>query len=131
MGLISVMAAAAAAWLFGALWYGIVSQAWIAASGVALDDRGKPANASNPLPYIVSLASVVLAAGMMRHVFALSGIDTLTEGAVAGGGLGLFLATPWLATCYGFAGRPAMLTVIDGTYATLGCTLMGLALTLF
>ncbi|VAV97561.1 hypothetical protein MNBD_ALPHA07-2091 [hydrothermal vent metagenome] len=36
----------------------------------------------------------LLVAGMMRHMFALGGIDSLAKGFVSGFGIGLFLATP-------------------------------------
>lgn len=130
MGFLSVVAAGLAAWVFGAIWYGIVSKAWMEAAGVEQGPDGRPANAKNPLPYIISLVSVIVVAGMMRHVFALSGIEGWNKGLVSGLGIGLFLATPWLATNYGFAGRPFRLTMIDGAYATVGCALIGLVLTL-
>ena len=70
-------------------------------------------------------------AGMMRHVFALGGVTEISKGLLSGLGIGLFLATPWIATNYAFAGRPMKLTLIDGGYATIGCAIMGLVLTLF
>ena len=129
MGLVAVLAAAAASWLFGAVWYGVMAKPWMAASGVAVGENGRPANATSPAPYIVSLVAAILVAGMLRHIFVLSGIDSVTQGAVSGFGAGLFIATPWIATNYGFAGRPVVLTLIDGAYATIGCTLMGVVLT--
>ena len=131
MGIITVLAAAAASWIFGAVWYGIMAKPWMAASGVAVTPEGKPENATNPTPYVVSIICAILCAGMMRHIFVLSDIVGVWEGMVSGFGIGAFLATPWIATNYAFAGRPAMLTVIDGAYAIIGCTLMGLVLTLF
>ncbi len=131
MGFVAVLAAAAASWIFGAIWYGIVAEPWKKASGVPLGDDGKPLAAKKAAPYITSLVSAVLVAGMMRHAFVLSGIDTIGEGIVTGFGIGLFFATPWIATNYGFSDRPMALTAIDGAYATVGCTLMGLVLTLF
>ncbi len=59
-------------------------------------------------------------------------IQTQRRMADAGGfGLGLFIVTPWIATNYAFSMRPRTLTLIDGGYATIGCTIMGLVLTLF
>ena len=128
---LAVLAAAAASWMFGALWYGLLARPWMAASGVKVGTDGRPANAKQPTPYIISLVCAVLVAGMLRHIFVLSGITTPISGLVSGFGAGLFIATPWIATNYGFSGRPMMLTVIDGGYATIGCALMGLVLTLF
>jgi hypothetical protein len=102
----------------------------MAASGVAIGPNGRPANASRPGPYIISVISAILVAGMMRHVFQLAGIDTVAAGGVAGLGIGLFMATPWLMTCYGFAGRPFGLVLIDGGYASIGSAIIGAVLTL-
>lgn len=131
MEYVSVIAAAIAAYAFGTIWYMTLAKRWMAASGVEVGEDGRPTNSSNPIPYIVAILCLILVAGMMRHIFALSGIEGSAKGAMSGFGIGLFLATPWLATCYGFAGRPRLLTAIDGGYATFGCTLIGLVLTLF
>ena len=131
MGFLAVFAAGIAAFIFGSIWYMALAKPWMAASGVAVDETGQPANRKNPVPYITSLVAVILVAGMMRHVFVLSGIDTLGEGLVSGLGIGLFLSVPWLATNYGFAGRPFKLTIIDGGYAVIGSAVIGAVLTLF
>ncbi|MEO9821968.1 MAG: DUF1761 domain-containing protein [Paracoccaceae bacterium] len=130
MGILAVIAAGLASFVFGAIWYGVLAKSWMAASGVELDEKGQPANRSNPLPYITAVIGAILIAGMMRHVLAISGIDTPIKGLVSGLGIGLFIATPWLATFYGFSGRPMRLLAIDGGYATLGSGLIGLVLTL-
>jgi len=131
MGFLAVIAAAVASFVFGSIWYMSLAKPWMAASGVDLDENGNPANRSNPVPYITSFLCALLVAGMMRHVFALGGIDTFGKGIVAGFGIGLFLSAPWLATNYAFAGRPFRLTLIDGGYAVFGCTVIGAVLTLF
>ena len=131
MGFISVFVAAIANFMFGAIWYTAWAKPWMTASGVALDADGQPANRSNPVPYITSFIAAVLVAGMMRHVFALSGIDGFGKGLMSGFGIGLFLVTPWIATFTGFEGKPRALTLINGGYATIGCAVMGAVLTLF
>jgi hypothetical protein len=65
---------------------------------------------------------------MMRHIFMASGIESAGTGLMAGVGLGLFVATPWIVTNNAFGQRPLSLSLIDGAYATGGCTLMGLVL---
>ena len=132
MEFINVVAAAIASFAFGAVWYMSLAKPWMAASGVELDATGQqPANRSDPVPYITSFLAAILVAGMMRHIFALSGIDTVGKGVVSGFGIGLFLVTPWIATFYGFGGKPRKLLLIDGGYATFGCAVIGLVLTLF
>lgn len=130
MEIFTVVAAGLASFVFGAIWYSVLAKPWMATSGVELDEKGRPANRTNPLPYITAVIGAVLIAGMMRHVLVLSGIDGPIQGLVAGLGIGLFVVTPWLATFYGFSGRPMRLLAIDGGYATLGSGLIGLVLTI-
>lgn len=129
MGYVAVLAAAAASWVFGAIWYMVLSKPWVAASGIEVDENGRPKDQS-PLPFIISAVAMILVAGMMRHVFAMAEIDTLVKGIMAGAGIGAFLIAPWQMINNAYGGRPFMLTVIDAGYAIIGCTLMGIVLTL-
>lgn len=131
MQFVAVIVAALANFAFGAVWYMSLAKPWMAASGVDVGPDGQPTNASNPIPYIVSAVAAIVVAGMMRHTFALSGIDTIGKGLVSGLGIGAFFIVPWMAMNHAYGGRPAMLTVIDGGYAVLGCGIMGFVLTLF
>lgn len=129
METLNVLAAAVAGFAVGAVWYITLSRPWIAASGVKVGADGQPAGRATP--FIVSFAVMLVVAGFMRHIFAGSGIATPGGGALAGFGIGAFLIAPWTAMNYAYAGRPAMLSLIDGGYAVLGCTAIGLVLTLF
>lgn len=124
MEILSVIAAAVAAWVFGAVWYGLNSKAWMEATGLTEDSI----NRSNPMPYIVSFIGTVLVAGMTRHIMTTSGVHTGLAGALTGFGLGAFIATPWIAANVMFGQKPAKLIWIDGVYATGGCTIIGLVL---
>ncbi len=131
MEILNVIVAAVAGYAFGALWYMTLADPWMKAAGIELGADGKPANAGDPVPFIVAFASALLVAGMMRHIFSLSGIDTIGKGVLSGLGIGLFLASPWLFTCYSFGGRPVKLSLIDAGYVTIGSGIMGLVLVLF
>ncbi|KPA19876.1 hypothetical protein shim_38350 [Shimia sp. SK013] len=131
MEYLAVLAAALASYVFGSIWYMALAKPWMQAAGVEIGDDGRPTNSKNPTPYILAFVCALIVAGMMRHVFALSAIETLDKGIIGGLGIGLFLAAPWVVTNYGFAGRSRTLMIIDGGYATLGCTIMGAVLTLF
>ncbi|MCV3269980.1 DUF1761 domain-containing protein [Roseobacter sinensis] len=131
MEYVSVLVAGVAGFMFGAVWYTVLAQSWMKASGVPLDDSGQPANRADPVPYVTSLLGAILVAGMMRHTFELSGIDTVGKGLLSGLGIGLFLVSPWIATFYSFGAKPRRLILIDGGYATFGCTVIGTVLTLF
>jgi hypothetical protein len=131
MELLSVFVASVAAFAFGAAYYMILSKPWMAAAGIAIGPDGKPANSSNPVPYIVSFVCIILVAGMMRHTFALSGIGSFGKGIQSGFGIGLFFITPWIFINTGYSDRPWKLAVIDGGYATASATIIGAVLTLF
>ncbi|NIN78836.1 MAG: DUF1761 family protein, partial [Planctomycetales bacterium] len=109
MDSVSVVVAAIAGFAFGAVWYMALAKPWMAAAGVEIGEDGRPANGGNPAPYIIGFVGSLLVAGMMRHLFAISGIDSAGAGLIAGLGLGLFIAAPWIVTNYAFAGRPKVL----------------------
>ena len=127
MEIISVIAAAIAGFAFGAAWYMALSKQWVAASGIEVDENGQPANQSKT-PFILAGVAMLLVAGMMRHTFAMSGIDTLAAGLVGGLGVGLFFISPWIMINNAYGDRPFNLTLIDGGYATFGCAVMGAVL---
>ena len=131
MGYLGVLVAAVAAYAFGAVWYMVLAKPWVRAAGIETDENGKPAGGSNPVPYVVAFGSAVLVAGMMRHIFAMAGIETVGESLVAGLGIGLFFITPWVAMNYAYAQRPFKLTILDGGYSILGSAVIGLVLGLF
>ncbi|HIP22193.1 MAG TPA: DUF1761 domain-containing protein [Rhodobacteraceae bacterium] len=109
MGFLSVLAAAAAAFLFGGLWYGTLGKPWMKAAGITPEQ----------------------VEGMMRHGLAMADIESAAKSALAGFGIGAFMATPWIVTNHAYSMKPRMLTLIDGGYATIGCTVIGLVLGLF
>jgi hypothetical protein len=131
MELVNILAAAAASYIFGAIWYMSLARPWMEAAGIEADENGRPAENAGAMPYVIAFVCAIIVAGMMRHVFALGGVEGVSKGLISGLGIGLFLATPWIATNYAFAGRPPRLTLIDGGYATIGCAVMGLILELF
>lgn len=131
MEFLNVIAAAAGSFAFGAVWYMVLANPWMEASGVERGPDGQPANSANPLIYLMSAVSAVIVAGMMRHMFMAAGIDDLGKGILTGLGVGAFFISPWIMMNNGFSGRPFKLTLIDGGYATFGCAIIGAILTLF
>ena len=131
MGFLIVILAAVVAYALGAFWYMWNAKPWMEAAGVVLASDGRPAGRRNPLPYIVGFAAELLVAGMMRHVFVQSGLNTVLEGLMGGFGIGAFLITPWVTMNYAFAGRPYKLALLDGVNAVVGCTIMGIIFGLF
>ena len=128
MEVTSVLAAAAGSWVFGAIWYMTLSKPWLKAAGVVCDENGRPKGGNNPTPFVLSALAMIL---VMRHIFAGSGVSTLGAGIVGGLGIGGFFIAPWVMINNAYAGRPFVLTLIDGGYAVFGCAIIGAILTLF
>ncbi len=131
MELINVIVAAAAAFAVGAVWYGVFADPWMTAAGIERDENGKPKGGQNPMMFAATFVLQLIVAGMMRHMFELSGIAGFGKGLVAGLGVGLFFITPWIAINNMYCSRPSKLTIIDGGYAVVACTIMGIVLALF
>ncbi|WP_417523315.1 DUF1761 domain-containing protein [Marinovum sp.] len=131
MGFLSVLIAAAAGFGLGAVWYMVLAEPWMEAVGIKRGPDGKPEGGQSPVMFAITFVMLLLVAGMMRHTFVLSGVDTLGKGLVSGLGIGLFFISPWIVINNLYGSRPAKLSVIDGGYATVACALMGLVLTLF
>lgn len=132
MGLMNVLAAAAASWLVGVIWYARSGRSLRLAT--APDHRpteGAKSLIGAPL-LLLSAAVMVLVAGFMRHIFFVSGLTTgVSLGLVAGMGIGLFFIAPWMVLCNAAAGRPLKVAMIDGGFASIGCAVMGALLVAF
>jgi hypothetical protein len=132
MEIVNVLAAAAASWVFGAVWYMTLSKPWMEAAGIPRDANGKPQGNGSPLPFVLSAICMILVAGMMRHIFSMApAIDTVGKGILSGIGIGLFFIAPWIMINNAYGMKPFKLTIIDGGYAIIGCGLIGFVLMLF
>lgn len=137
MEVLNVLVAAMAAFAFAAVWYTSMSKAWIAAAEVTLDANGRPIrgdgspSGNSSTPFLIGFVGMVLVAGMMRHMLAVSGVNSMGGGLIAGAGVGAFFITPFVAMNYAFSMRKSALTVIDGVNAIVGCAIIGAVLNLF
>jgi hypothetical protein len=131
MEYLNVIAAAAGAFAFGAVWYIAMSKPWVKAAGIPVDAQGRPQGNGSAVPFIVGFVAMLVVAGTMRHLFAFGGIDTIGEGIGTGAGIGAFFISAWVGMNYGFSMRPLALWLIDSVNAVVGCAIMGAILTLF
>lgn len=125
MEYVYVLIAGFAGYVFGAAWYGVLGSRWQAAAGLSAEDV-KPAN--NIGAYILGIVANILVAGMIRHIFAASGVAGTLNAAVSGFGLGLFIAGSYLALNYAFARRPMALSLIDIGHAAGSATVIAVVL---
>lgn len=128
MQMVAVLLAAAAGFASGAVWYMINGKRWMQAVGRTEKDIKAD---KSPLPFIVGFLASLLTAGLMRHVFAGSGVSGVSAGLIGGLGVGLFFVAPWIMTNYAFADRPKTLWWIDAGHVVLACSAIGLVLGLF
>lgn len=127
MGLIGVFAAAIAAYAFGSVWYMVLARPWRKASGLADEDI----DGRNPTPFVIAFVCVLIVSFMMQYLNSQLVLLSPVEGLIFGLAVGLFLVFPWVATNYIFGKRPKMLILIDGTYAVVGCGIIGAVQGLF
>lgn len=131
MELLNIVAAAAGSWVFGAIWYMALSKPWMEAAGIPRDENGRPQGNGSPMPFVLSAICMIVVAGMMRHIFAMAAVDSVGKGLMSGLGIGLFFIAPWVMINNAYGMKPFRLTLIDGGYAIIGCTIIGVILTLF
>jgi len=122
MDIVSVIVAAAAAFIWGAIWYTINGSRWAAAIGKTQEEIKAD---KNPMPYIIAGLVALVTAGMMRHIFYMAGIANFQEGIIAGLGTGAFIAAPYVIIHYSFGGRPKALWWIDGLHTTIAVGIIG------
>jgi len=114
---IPIVTAAVAAWIFGAIYYGLLGRTWLAAQGKTMEQcKAEGAGRSTAVkaaPFILSfIAEIVMASilsGVMFHV----NIYTARAGAISGAlcWLGFVLTTVAVNNAYTF--RRVSLTAID------------------
>jgi uncharacterized membrane protein len=120
VNLLSVLTAAVAAWLFGAVYYTMLGRYWIAAQGktietLRLENAGKPALVK-ALPFVLSFIAELIMGVVIYGILTHSGLWSLRAGIITGlfCWFGFVLTT--IAVNNAYSGRRIMLTVIDGVH---------------
>ena len=124
---VAILAAAVAAWLSGAAWYGVLGKQWLAALGWTEADMmgpdGKRRIPVGPmiLSFVAALIMAFLLSGLMAHVGPLSVRSGIISGALVWVG---FVVTT-IAVNNAFQRRKPMLTVIDSGHWLLALVVQG------
>jgi hypothetical protein len=124
MNYLAILIAAIAAWIFGAVYYGILGPAWQAALGTA------PATSMPLGPMIISFAAdLVMAWALAGMVGRLGAAQVTVHNAV------IYAVTGWLGFAMtsmvvnnAFGGRSVPLTLIDGGHWLGVAVLMGVVI---
>jgi len=115
---IGVLAAGVAGWLVGAVWYGVLGKAWMAALGwTEADMRGPDGKRQMPI-------GPMMLAGLIGHM----GGPTLTNGVISGALVWLGFVITTIAVNNAFQRKKPMLTVIDGGHWLAVLLLQGVVL---
>jgi len=133
----AVLIAAVAAWIFGAVYYGLLGKAWLAAQGETPETmKAKNAGKSGiakAAPFIISFIAEIVMAAALQGILFHSAMNTMRQGIIAGALCWLgFVATTVLVN-NAYPGRKFMLTVIDaghwlGVLLIIGAVIGGMGL---
>lgn len=127
MALLGILTATLVAWVVGAMWYTMIEDDWLRASGLR---AGRPSETES-LDYVISLGSVLVSATALCILFAAMDVRYWLTGGLLAFGLSLGLALPWTVTNVRFGQRDMRLLWMDGIYPVLVLTIIGAILPVF
>jgi Protein of unknown function (DUF1761) len=117
---LSVVVAGIAAWIFGAIYYGILGKQWMAAQGKTMEsckiENAGKSGLAKASPFILSCIGELIMAFVLYGILVHMGTFTLRAGIISGAfcWFGFVLTTVVIANAY--AGRKPMLSVIDSAH---------------
>lgn len=111
--LLAVVAAAAASFIFGGVWYGGLSKQWLLAIGKTEADI-KSAGRSLPLLFLITILAQIVMAGVLAGILGHFGQVTVRSGVVTAALLWLGFVATTLVVNHGYQGSRWSLTAIDG-----------------
>lgn len=115
---VAVAVAAVASFVFGGIWYGLLSKQWMAAAN--LDEKFVRGSGSgpSPMPFIVAFVALLVMATMLAGVFlhlSRGGVPmTLRNGMLSGLMIWAGFVMSSLVVNHAFQGAKSTLTFIDG-----------------
>lgn len=114
--LVTILVATVAAWVFGAVWYGVLGKQWMAAAGLTEDQIKGESGRPSPVPFVISFVLEFV----MAYVLAVLFLHVTGEGLSLSTALSaafflwLGLVATTLTINHRYAMQPWSLTVIDG-----------------
>jgi hypothetical protein len=115
---LSVVVAAVAAWLFGAVYYGALGKPWVAAQGKTMEQfKSEQAHKSGTVagmaPFILAFVAALVMAFVLYGILTHMGRFTVRAGLISAAFCWFGFVLTTIAVNNAFSGRSAMLTVID------------------
>ncbi len=124
---LSILIAAVAAWLFGAVYYTAVSKPWLAAMGKTMEqcqaEQAAKSSLAKYAPFILAFVGEVIMAWALYGILVHLNTFTLRAGLISGALIWFGFLLTTMTVNNAFAGRKATLTAIDSV-AWLGALLI-------
>jgi hypothetical protein len=124
---LAVLVAAVVHWLFGAVWFTLLSKPWQAGLRMSPDELQQYASHPNFWPYLISFACNFVIAYVIARVLSASGSYGLFRGIGTGILIGLVAAMA-MVTEMSFEARASTFMLISALYPLIGSILMGMIL---
>ncbi|MEY4878774.1 MAG: hypothetical protein RJB62_242 [Pseudomonadota bacterium] len=124
---VTVLAAAVAGWLVGAVWYGVLGKQWMAALGWTADSmKGPDGKRRMPIgPMVLSFFALLLMAYLLSGIIFHVGAPSLRIGVISGALVWLGFTIPAITVNNAFQKQKPMLTLIDGGHWLLVLVVQG------
>ena len=115
----AVMLAAAASFIFGGVWYGVLAKQWMEAAGVSEEQANSSPKIAGvkwqlPFTFAVLILMAFAMAGVMGHLG--TGQLSVWNGLVTGVFIWLGFVVSTMAVNHAYQGAPTRLTIIDGLH---------------
>jgi hypothetical protein len=115
---LSVTIAALAAWMFGAVYYGLLGKAWVEAQGKTMEafkqeQAAKKGSLATVAPFVLAFVAELIMAFVLFGILTHMGTFSIRAGIISGAFCWFGFVLTTIAVNYAFSGRRAMLTVID------------------
>ena len=109
INLIAVAVAGVASFVFGALWYGVLGKAWMAAADLT-EEQTKPDPVTLGLAFVCQLVMAFVFAGVIYH----TGETSIRTGLISAFMIWVGIVMTTQIVNHRFQGKPWSLTLIDG-----------------
>jgi hypothetical protein len=115
---LSILIAAVAAWLFGAVYYGALGKHWVEAQGKTMEQfkaeqAAKVGKFGAQLPFIIAFVAQLIMAWALYGILTHMNLFTLRAGIISGALIWFGFVLTTMSVNYAFSGRRPMLIVID------------------
>jgi hypothetical protein len=129
VNLLAVLIAAIAAWIAGAIWYGVFGTRWVAALGRTMEDFKREQAARSGLaaywPFILAFVANLIVAYTLARLMLYLDSATIRGGIVSAALCWLGFVVTTMSVNNAFGGRKAALTAIDSGHWLLAMIVSG------